>query len=322
MASRRAIGRKRDTSSSRAPASPPALRSNKRELGVRRSAKRLQRSLNDAVPGVSHLALLFAATVRAPLGPVTPNEAHRQNLRFVRRSGAFRGTVPAAEAPRGEGDATAGNRSGRGSRPHTLRRTALAAFVLVLLAAAPALGAFPGTNPGESVRHQHAQRPRVRPLRARRPADPVLHQRLRPADRALRLRAQRLAAQRALPQPDRPPHPAPFGAEHARRPQPARPALGRVGGPRVEVLDRRPERPGRDPRHRHPLGQGLAAQEGRAQPRRAAAPPDRREHVRPVRLQLRRGVQRRRLRERPPRLGHDRHRTTSPAPTRTSTAAT
>ena len=45
-----------------------------------------------------------------------------------------------------------------------------------------------------------------------------------------------------------------LGAEHARRPQPARPGPGRLGRPRLEVLDRRPERAGRDPRHRHPLG--------------------------------------------------------------------
>ena len=45
---------------------------------------------------------------------------------------------------------------------------------------------------------------------------------------------------------------------------PLGPGVGRLGGPRLEVLDRHRERAGRDPRHRHPLGQGLAAQEGRA----------------------------------------------------------
>ncbi len=56
----------------------------------------------------------------------------------------------------------------------------------------------------------------------------------------------------------------------------------------MEVLDRHGERPGRDPRHRHPLEQRRPARKGRAQPRRASASPARGfEHLPGVRLQWR-----------------------------------
>ena len=77
---------------------------------------------------------------------------------------------------------------------------------------------------------------------------------------------------------------------------PARPDPGRLGGPRLEVLDRRGERAGRDPRHRDPLEQRRPAQEGGPEPRRAAAAAGQLRPVRAVRLQLRRRLQRRRLR--------------------------
>ena len=197
------------------------------------------------------------------------------------------------------------------------RRLAVAALIACLLVAAPALGAFPGTNPGESVR-------------INTPNDPDFD-RCEPDDEqgatCTNVFDQQLERFGFAPngsqltalykQPDRPPRHAPSGAEHAGGPQPARPGVGRVGGPRLEVLDRRAERAGRDPRHRHPLEQRAAAQEGRAQPRRAAAAADNgASTVRPVRLQLRRRLQRRRLRERPARVAPRAATTTSPAPTR------
>ena len=122
--------------------------------------------------------------------------------------------------------------------------------------------------------------------------------------------------------PTRPARAALLGAEHARGPHPARPGAGRLGRPRMEVLDGRGERAGRDPRHRHPVEQQRPAQEGGAEPRRAAAAAEQLRPVRAVRLQLRRRLQRRRLRERPARVGHRPATTTSPARTRSSTPAT
>ena len=127
----------------------------------------------------------------------------------------------------------------------------------MLLAAAPALGAFPGTNPGESVRHQHAERPRLRPLRARRRAGPAdLHatsstssiERFGFAPNGSQLTAlyhnpldphvQRLSAQNTLA---------------------GRNPLGQVSGVSADRAWKystgAAERPGRDPRHRHPLEQ-------------------------------------------------------------------
>ena len=57
----------------------------------------------------------------------------------------------------------------------------------------------------------------------------------------------------ALPQPARPAHAAPDGPEHAGRAQLAGPGPRRLRRPGLEVLGRRLQRAGRDPRHRHPL---------------------------------------------------------------------
>ena len=252
--------------------------------------------------------------------PLTKPVARTCVLSVLAGNSVVRSPPQGTQGERESHDAKRGEGAGRRRIP--CGATALAAFVLVLLAAAPALGAFPGTNPGESVRINTPNDPEFDHCEPDDEQIADLHQRLRPADRALRVRAERVAADRALPQPHRPPHAAPVGPEHARRPQPARPGLGRLGRPGLEVLDRRPERAGRDPRHRHPLGQGLAAQEGRAQPRRAAAAPQS-ARARAPSTTATRTARSTSTTTRATRASRPRPATmTSRAPTRSSTAAT
>ena len=85
----------------------------------------------------------------------------------------------------------------------------------------------PGRQPGRERPDQHAERPRLRLLRAGRRGRPGhLRQRLRPAVRALRLRAQRLRAHGAVQPPLDTPTSAASGAEHPAGRNP----LGQVPG--------------------------------------------------------------------------------------------
>ena len=224
--------------------------------------------------------------------------------------------------PRGGSDATAEGKAREDEVAADEARDRALTFAL-LLVAAPALASFPGSNPSESVRINTPNDPGFDHC------EPDDEQGPPTCSNAFGEQYERFGFapngsqhDRALPQPARPARAALLGAEHGRRPQPARPGARRLGGPRLEVLDRQPERADRDPRHRHPLGQDLAPQARRAEQGRAAASAQRREHVQRVRLQRRRRIQRRRLRERPARVAQLAGTTTSRARTRSSTRAT
>ena len=145
-------------------------------------------------------------------------------------------------------------------------RVPLVFVVVVVLACAPALAhaAFPGSNPNESVRINTPNDPdfdRCEPDDEEGP---------RPARNAFDQQYERFgfapngSQLTALYHNPLDPHvTAPRRAEHARRPQRARPGSRRVRRPGLEVLDRHGKRPGRDPRHRHPLEQRRAAEQGR-----------------------------------------------------------
>ena len=179
--------------------------------------------------------------------------------------------------------------------PRLMRRIALGAVLLLGLLPGVALAAFPGTNPDESVRLNTPNDPDYDPCEADNEGGATCSSVFEEDYERFGFAPDLDAEHRALQEPrgDR----APAGAEHARRAQPARADPRRVRRPRVEALDRPARRGDRDPRHRHPLGRGLAAAEGRAQRGRAADAA-----VRRGRLQRRRRVRRRRLRRRPARL--------------------
>ena len=138
-----------------------------------------------------------------------------------------------------------------------MRRIALGAVLLLGLLPGVALAAFPGTNPDESVRLNTPNDPEYDPCEADNEGGATCSSVFEEDYERFGFAPTSTAEHRALQEPggDR----APAGAEHARRAQPAGADPRRVRRPRVEALDRPARRRDRDPRHRHPLGRGLAA---------------------------------------------------------------
>ena len=214
--------------------------------------------------------------------------------------------------------------------------------VVLALRAACARGAgrsrsprFPGSRPGREPAAQHAQRPRLRPLRGATTTDgaaataPATSTRTTAPSASAPTRPT--TCRRLPPHSRRPRHPLPATARSSTRRagerERRRPATRQCAADRrrprrhrLEVLDR--QTPTSRSRSSTPASAGRTASCRQGPPERgraAAAAARRRDDLRQLRLQRRRRLQRPRLRQRPAgRAGRRRRR----RPTRSSTART